>query len=172
MSAVRILISISLLSLLLLNIFGFFASFVVQRQMIRKEVRVEKRKHTRPFVFTLKEYEQLCKYEKGEEFRLNGGLYDVVKKEVRNGKIILHAFYDHKETSLIGTLISYFQDENIPVKSKRSAISSFSISEFVFTPNEWQIFLSYSFSPLHLFSSVITSLKLDTLSPPPDFCLA
>lgn len=145
---------------------------MVQRQIIRNEVRTEKIKHTKQFVFTFKEYEQLSKYEGGEEFSLNGGMYDVVKKEVKNGKVILHAFYDHKETGLIGSLISYFQDENIPVKSKRSAISSFSISEFVFTPNEWQIFLSYSFSPLHLYSSVITSLKLDTLSPPPDFCLA
>src|SRR5436190_9978548 len=111
----RKIISFSFIAVLFINLFGYFVSFTIQRYKIREEVRKlikgEMMKHTQQFVFTEAEYNQLSQYDGGSEFSLNGCMYDVVKKEMKSGKIILTAYFDHQETGLLDKLVSFFDEE-------------------------------------------------------------
>jgi hypothetical protein len=172
---VRKIISLSLIAILLINLFGYFISFTVQRARIRTEVKqlmkAEKMKHTQQFVFTEHEYEQLSKEDNGKEFKLNGGLYDVVKKEAVDGKIILTAYYDHKETGLLDKFTSYFTDETQPDKGKQT-VPVFSLLEFIFHNADWKCYDSFVCFRLTSYSSNLLSLTLDSASPPPDLVFA
>lgn len=168
----RKVLAVSLIAILIVNLFGYFISFTAQRYRIRMEAKIEKRRNAREFAFSPAEFEKLHTCEGGKEFSLNGGMYDVVKKELRGGKIILTAYFDHKETGLIQNFLSYFKDETSSSKSKRHRIPSFNLFEFVAaaTPFEWYVptqkftFLSYS-SPL-------IPAVLEISSPPPDLLKA
>jgi len=157
---------------LLVNIFGYFISFSVQRYKIRAEVKQmlkeERKKYTQQFVFTEDEYAKLNQYEGGREFSLNGGMYDVVKKELKHGKIILTAYYDHKETGLLDKLVSFFDEESNAAKGKQT-IPAFSLLEFVSPAGEWKCY--NSFTCLRLYHSkpeFPSQLSVDLVSPPPD----
>lgn len=134
---------------------------------MKQLMKVEKMKHTQQFVFTEHEYEQLSKLEGGKEFTLNGGLYDVVKKEVKEGKIILTAYYDHKETGLLGRFLSYFNEDTQSEKGTHTT-PLFSLLEFVFHNSEWKCYVASVCFNIHSYSSNLLMLSLDSSSPPPD----
>ncbi len=169
----RRIVSVSFVVVLFINLFGYFISFSFQRYKIRAEVKqmlkLEKMKHTQHFVFTEAEYKQLHKYEGGKEFSLNGGMYDVVKKELKDARIILTAYYDHQETGLLSKLVSYFNEETKPVTNKH-IVPLFSLLEFVFSPVEWK---QDDLNTRPLFSSTyqneLRSVSFEIASPPPDF---
>ena len=135
-------------------------------------LKQEKKKHTQEFIFTDAEYQQLRQYKDGREFSLNGGMYDVVKKELKAGKVILTAYYDHAETSLLQKLVSFFDEESNSTKSKQ-IIPVFTLLEFVSPDSEWKCFNAYTC--LHLYrsdSEFFSQLSVDLVSPPPDIFLS
>lgn len=157
---------------LLVNICGYFISFSVQRYKIRAEVKQllkqEKQKHTQQFVFTEAEYNRLNKYEGGREFSLNGGMYDVMKKEIKQGKIILTAYFDHKETGLLSKLVSFFNEESNAAKGKQT-IPAFSLLEFVSPAGEWKCYNNFTCLGLyHSNPQFLSQLSVESVSPPPD----
>ena len=172
----RKVVAVSFVVVLLVNLFGYFISFCVQRYKIRAEVKqmlkLEKIKHTQQFVFTEAEYNQLTKYEGGREFRLNGGMYDVVKKELKDGKVVLFAYCDHKETGLLGKFLSYFNEENQPSQSTHR-LTAFSLLEFVSPYYEWKCYNTLTRLPIcHSYLDFLCQLSVDLVTPPPDlsFC--
>ena len=169
----RYVLSALLLSALLLSIFGSQLSFMLERHAVRSQMqqmlKAEKRKAARQFVFTQQEFAALQQYENGREFSLNGNMYDVVSKEVRNGQIVLTAFFDHKETSLIGRFVSLFEEENASKTASHSYQKRISLPEFVWQQPELFIATSATFTTLFLPESKVLSYTSDTQSPPPDF---
>ena len=157
---------------LFVNICGYFISFSIERYKVRAQVKQmlkqEKQKHTQQFIFTGTEYNRLSKYEGGREFSLNGGMYDVVKKEIKEGKIILTAYYDHKETSLLDKFVSFFSEETNAAKGKQT-IPVFGLLEFVSPAGEWKCYNTLTCLQLYRSNSEFPSqLSVELVSPPPD----
>lgn len=156
----------------MVNLFGYYLSFAVQRynvrQSMRQVMRLQKMKNTTRFVFTAGEYGKLTKFDGGKEFSLNGCMYDVVKKEVNGGQVILFAYYDHRETGVIDSFLAYFK-EDAPQGSSES-LRQFSLQEFVVFYSGWKSQISYAwisfiyYDVRQLCYSIITPV-----SPPPDW---
>jgi hypothetical protein len=168
---VRRILAISLIAILFANVFGYLISFTVQRNKIKEEVKqlikAEKLKHTQQFAFTEQEYRALQTVENGKEFILNGGLYDVVKKERKDSKIILTAYYDHAETGLIGKFLSYFNDTS-QTDAGKHIVPVFCLLEFVFQTIQSQRFDTVVSYGLTSYSSNLLTLSLASATPPPD----
>lgn len=168
----RKVLSATLIVILFINLFGYFISFTAQRCKIRAEVREllkqEKIKSARHFVFTAEEFAMLDIREGGKEFCLNGDMYDVIGKSYSRGKVILTAFYDHKETGLIDKFVSFFGEENSSSKDKQQ-VPEFSLLEFVSPDGEWKVHNPLrSLSMFNAKPEFISPLSVDLLSPPPD----
>jgi hypothetical protein len=167
---VRKILAIALTVILFANVFGYFISFSVQRYKIKAEVKQllkkQRMKQTQVFAFTKEEYQSLKKFENGKEFLLNGGMYDVVKKELHGGKVILTAYYDHAETGLIDKLVSYFNEDT--TSKGNHTLPLFSLLEFVFYPTEWMCYNHTVLITVVPDSCGLLALSLDSDSPPPD----
>ena len=168
--------ALSFIVVLLVNMFGYFISFSIQRYQVRQEVKQllkqEKRKHTEQFIFTAQQYAHLRQYDGGKEFSLNGGMYDVVKKEMKDGNIILIAYYDHQETDLLTKFISFFNQES-EQHSNKQILPGFCLLEFIFYTTEWKFCPTATVSLLPTYNATILTVKHSNLvSPPPDtfFC--
>ncbi len=105
-----------LLIVLFIATCGTYISFYIQQYNIQTEVRAaikaQKKLKSEKFHFTQNEFSELKKYEGEREFSMNGIIYDVVKKIDVNGTVVLHAYADHKETSLLENFSSFFQEEH------------------------------------------------------------
>lgn len=168
--------ALSFIVVLMVNVFGYFISFTIQRYQIRQEVKQllkqEKRKYTQQFIFTVEQYAHLRQYEGGKEFSLNGGMYDVVKKELKDSNIILTAYYDHQETDLLTKFISFFNQESEKHTGKYT-LPGFCLLEFIFHTTEWKFCPTATISFLPIYNTTILAVKHTNLvSPPPDllFC--
>ena len=170
-SPVRKIISLFLFIVLVANMFGYFISFTAQRYKIRAElqqsVKEDKAHSTAQFAFSGQEYARLAKLQNATEFTLNGKLYDVLKKELKEGRIVLTVYYDHRESGLMGEFISFISEQTQPEKSKQT-LPLFSLLEFVFSPAEWKSYNNCSTLNIPSYSSNLLSLSLDSYSPPPD----
>ncbi|HLP53354.1 MAG TPA: hypothetical protein VK154_20845 [Chitinophagales bacterium] len=159
----------------MVNLFGYYMSFAVQRhnarQCMKQAMRLQKMKNTTQFVFTADEYRQLKKYDGGKEFSLNGGMYDVVRTLVDGERVIVTAYYDKRETGVIDSFLAFF-DEGAPLKNVPS-LRQFSLQEFVFFTTGWQICLSYQAISLPVYiSSSPLAVFVSLATPPPDFLTA
>lgn len=168
----RKIIALTLTAILVVNIFGYLISFNIQRYTIKEDVKraLEQPTHlnTQRFVFTIQEYRKLHLFDNGEELKIAGNMYDVVKKELKEGKVILTLYSDSKETGLLNELVSFFTEESQPVKHKYP-IPAFSLLEFVFKISEWKSFLPVSSSVfLSILNQSPLSLALEIACPPPD----
>ena len=172
----RKIIAWSLIAIVVVNIFGYLISFGIQNHKIKEDVErtLEQGKniYTQQFVFSVMEYGQLHFYENGKELSIEGSMYDVVRKELKDGKVFLTVCYDNKETGLLNELASFFTEERLPIKHKY-AIPTFSLLEFVFKISEWKSFLPTSILvPSPFFNQRLFSLLLDIACPPPDTFLS
>lgn len=161
--------------ILFANLFGYYISFQLHRTKLKAEVLRElkalKKKNVQQFVFTLAEYNKLTKEDNGREFILNGGIYDVVHKQITDSKVILYAYYDHKETGLLDKFASYFNDDTLP-ESEKQIVSSFSLSDFVFNSI---LHLHHDIVCSCMFPVVTSTLLSPTIAksvPPPDISLS
>lgn len=136
------------------------------RSEMRQMIKAEKRRSAKEFVFTAEEYAALHQYEGGKEFSLNGDMYDVVSKEVRNGKVILTAYFDHKETSLLGKFVAMFEEDNRTTHHYQKRIH---LPEFVWQESLLLSTPAVTFVSLQCSTSKPVSYITETQSPPPDF---
>jgi hypothetical protein len=168
---VRKVVSLSFLVILLINVFGYFISFSVQRNKIKEVVkhflRGERSEATQQFAFTEQQFASLNMVGNDSEFTLDGSLYDVVNKELRDGRIVITAYYDHQETGLLSRFISYFSEENQSTKGKQ-ILPVFSLLEFVFSSYEWKCYDTFVCCNIPSYVSNLINPSLDLASPPPD----
>jgi hypothetical protein len=165
-------LAVSFILLLFVSLFGFHISFMAQRNAIRNEMRqiikAEKKKHTRQFVFTEEEYKRLNKYEGGKEFSLHGNMYDVVKKETLPGKVILTAYFDHKETHLLQTFLQLFEEDRASHDNANKTKSTFSLPEFIQEDNAYCLVVNTIVFRLFNTGSHTLTAFYNPLTPPPD----
>jgi hypothetical protein len=124
---VKRLFSFLFLIVFIWQLAGFFIYFEFERYHVRKEIK-RAIKHSLPqnefkqFNFTIKEYNDLT-WINEHEFKMNGRLYDVVKKNKSNVGFCLSCIDDIQETVLFAQLDKATaanlnnQPEKAPMKS-------------------------------------------------------
>jgi hypothetical protein len=113
---VRTFTSISLVALLLLNLFGFYFAFVVRQSDIRKDV-VEsiskgKSESLEVFSFSRQEFNAISWLVEGREFEMNGKRYDVVKTEISTNSVELYVENDVRENTLVNDFVSLINTQS------------------------------------------------------------
>jgi hypothetical protein len=169
----RTITSISLLFLLLLNLFGFYTAFLINQTTIKKGMAewIDKKEAKHPFLILSKqEFENINWITDGEEFRLHGNLYDVSSIEFVKDQVKLFVEEDLMETNLVAEFISIFNTQtennqsNFPVKLLlEHFLQEFTMQEVAFNfqlPSTSTTVYEKEFS----FSSFIAHQQ----SPPPD----
>ncbi len=106
----RRLLSLSLLSLLLLNVLGGLSLLLLHRLEMREFIEHlvstgESEEMLTQLTFCESELDQLNWFVENREFRYNGHQYDVVQSEnLEDGSIILHCYRDDKENNIFQNL--------------------------------------------------------------------
>lgn len=164
----RRLLAGGLFVIFLINSIGCFVYFEVKRKSIRHEIK-QSILHKLPD-------SQLVKiinsdYNDKEEFEKNGIMYDVMRKEVRNGQVILWCFEDKKETELNRSIESLIKNDmaNSPIKKTQKILLNFLKTPLSILEKPLFIF-KLKTNPLtkFLFTSSLSTIFLSVASPPPD----
>lgn len=162
----------SFLVILLLNTAGYFISFSIERYKIHEQterlLKQEAQKHSQQFAFTPRQFKRLRRYENGKEFSMGGYMYDVISAEFKNGKFILTAYCDHKETNLLEKFSALFGKQTAQTNSKLP-LPLFGLIGFMPTITSWQYHAPLRQLGTFAFnSSRLLSVSLNISSPPPD----
>jgi hypothetical protein len=164
-------VSTLLLLILLTATFGTFFSFAVQRQIarveMRKAIKEEKKKHVSIFKFTKAEFAKLQLLDGGKEFLLQGGMYDITQKELTGEWVILHAFFDHKETSILDKFIHFF-DEEENGKNGKNWVSHLFLPEFIAVQQSMEITLGFNILKVYHSVYPLHNTTVAIQIPPPD----
>ena len=108
-------LSISLVFLLLLNLFGFYGIFMIKQSGIRQQMfhLAEKSSGNNQHVITLspRQFENLHWSVKGKELNMDGHLYDIARIEVNRTEVKLYVEEDDLETQLIADLLSFTRQQ-------------------------------------------------------------
>lgn len=162
------LLTWGLFIIFLMNSIGCFIFFEIKRKNIRHEI-----KHS--LLHKLPD-SQLVKvinndYNQKEEFEINGVMYDVMRKEIRNGQVILWCFEDKKETELNRTIESLVKNDmaKSPIKKTQKLLLNFLKTPLCILSKLLFIF-KLKINPLtkFFFTSSLSTVFLSVASPPPD----
>lgn len=165
---IRRLLAGGLLVIFLINSIGCFIYFEIKRKSIRHEI-----KHSILHKLPDNQLIQIINddYNDKDEFEMNGIMYDVMRKEVRDGQVILWCFEDKKETELNRSIELLVKNDlgNNPIKKTQKLLINFlkiplSILEKPFFFFLLKINLHIKF----FFTSPLSTLFLSVASPPPD----
>ena len=167
-------ISLLLVSILFINLFGFYLAFVVKRADIRQEmlgqIKDTPRADCKLISFSKAGFQQIVWKETGKEFLFNGKMYDVAFIETLGNNVKIYVLDDDEETSLISgfvTVASQHSDNdgtNSPIKN----LLQHFLQEFTTVSGGFYLFNS----PLRqiMFSqndSCLASYTAELQSPPP-----
>ena len=169
-----------LTALICINLFGFYGIFMVRQAEIKEEMSesvsmATSSNHRETLKFSKAEFSQLSFNDNGNEFRLNGRLYDVVSVEKSGGIVAVTVEYDSKETALMdafGGILSQLQDKDQSSSPLKTVISHFQ-QDYVSTSKVLSSFdniacIGYcNVNRSYPFSSFVA----DNLTPPPQFFL-
>jgi hypothetical protein len=151
------------------NSVTFFAQRAMVRNQVKKSLKAQKLKSAQTFRFSKAEYNELQKFENNKEFLMNGGMYDIVALKTVQDSVLLLAFYDHKETSLLEKFLGFFKEQNSDQPASKSIAFKFSFSDFIDAKFLFQTLLNYQFFNLHLKNTEELSAFCTLQSPPPDY---
>lgn len=165
----RRLLAGGLFVIFLMNSIGSFIYFEIKRKSIRHEI-----KHS--ILHKLPD-SQLIKiintdYNDKDEFEMNGIMYDIMRKEVHNGQVILWCFEDKKETELNRSIESLVKKDmaNSPIKKTQKILINFLKTPLSIFEKPLFIFqLKRNLHTKFTFTSSLSMIFLSVASPPPDF---
>lgn len=165
----RVVSSVFLLSILLLNLFGFYFAFSVQQNEIQKEMFA----HTgNAHVLSLSkiDFDKIVWSSKNKEMRFNGQLYDVSKIEISNTGVNLYVEEDTVETKLVDDFIAVFasQTDKATGSSPIKILLQHVMQEFTFNAAATLFHPSLSFVSMTEKASSFSSFVSIGQSPPPD----
>ncbi len=167
--------SIFLLSVLLLNLFGFYFAFTSQQSEIQKDmVCKSKTKHHQVLSLSKTEFEKIVWLDDEKEMRFNGKLYDVSKIETANNTVKLFVEEDSMETQLVDDFVALFTSQNNqPINSSpvKNLLQHF-MQEFTCHASTTIFHPYFSFVALMERDSLFNSFVTIGQSPPPDFIRA
>ena len=120
----------------LLNITGYQAIFYLRQQEIKAEMREAIRmqaysEHETDFSFSVNDRHRMDQldWEGKDEFCFNGEMYDVIEKKIENGKVIIRAIADQRETALLNKAKDQWNQSE---KSNRAADELFQVLQSLF----------------------------------------
>lgn len=110
------LTAISFLLVIFFNQIGYYFYYGYQQYRIRRDIRhalVTNLPESELEIIIAEEWpRQIHWEEEGEEFQLNGEMYDVARIELKDGKHILHCINDKKEKKLLDHFIRTIRDNH------------------------------------------------------------
>lgn len=169
----RPLAAIVLTSLLFVSLFGFQISFIAQRAVVHRQmaqkIKAEKKKAATQFVFSTSAYSSLRKFEGEKEFSWQGNMYDVVDKYTDGNNVIITAYLDHKETSILAKFVAMFEEDDCTSNTSHHYQKRINLPEFVWQESLLLSTPSVMFVSLHQSTHKPVSYITETQSPPPDF---
>ncbi len=152
----------------LINSIGCFVYFEIKRKSIRHEI-----KHSILHKLPDSQLVQIINndYNDKDEFKLNGIMYDVMRKEIRGNQVILWCFEDKKETELNRAIESLVKNDvaNSPIKKAQKLLINFLKTPLNILEKPFFFFLLKI--NLHInffFTSSLSTIFLSVVSPPPD----
>ena len=105
--------------------------------------------------------------EDGKEFLLNGEMYDVVKRKIINGKVVLYCINDKKEKELVDNYNLITKHNSSSDKNGKNNIdNSFNLFVYHDEKNSDQYFILAA-NKFYSFVSHLTESIDDNISPPP-----
>ena len=166
-------LSVVLVCVLLFNVTGYFVWFVVQKQKNYKDINKEVRNRIR-FNLNKKELSLIVISESnkneilwtksGKEFEYKGSMYNVVKTEIKDGKVYFYCINDVKEMQLKANFLKIHKIGRRASRIKKISQITYFLSEQF--KKRFEISLNYSYFFLkHNYQSNI----IDILSPPPKY---
>ncbi|MBL0310744.1 MAG: hypothetical protein IPP77_14040 [Bacteroidetes bacterium] len=171
----RRVLSLAFVAVLMLNLFGFYAAFILNLSEARKEMEeslAHLEKEDLSFMsMSHVEFENITWVKRNKEFRLNNRLFDVEEIKIYKDQVLLYVEEDTKEADLIERFASLFfqQQEGDNSQSPTRTMLYDVIKEFIAHPDSFKYFASaflYSFYSAETF--LYSSFIVNPLSPPPD----
>lgn len=175
----RSLLPLMLISLVIVNLFGFYSFFIIRQVSIRNEISEniaqEPVMRLQHFTFTQSQFDHLNWTVAGKEFNLDGHLYDIAGIQRTNGAVEVTVEYDASETELVDNFLSLFSsghDKDMNSSPLKTIISHFQ-QDYITALQQFQLFalplnhamwISNQKLPSSLFAA-------DKTSPPPQFFL-
>jgi len=168
-----------LISLVIVNLFGFYSIFFIRQTSIRNEISADISKgpvtQLQHFRFTQNQFAHLNWTLAGKEFYLNGHLYDVAGIERTNGAVEVTVEYDASETELVDNFLSLFSsehDKDMNSSPLKTIISHFQ-QDYVTSFQEFLLFAQpvKPVLPAADHNLPPTLFVADKTSPPPQFFL-
>ena len=171
----RRFIPISLVALILLNVFGFYISFLLKKDCIRTEmaelIKGESDENLQAITFSKTDFDKIDWTIKGKEFRKNGKLNDVAKIEVLANTIKVYVLEDSQENDLVADFTSTVQQQS--EKDQGNSPLKVLLQQFLneFTPHQNVLSLYPPQQSLSTISqsteSCLLSFITELQSPPP-----
>ncbi|MEI7594192.1 MAG: hypothetical protein WCK02_00475 [Bacteroidota bacterium] len=146
-----------------------FAIYREVKRLVKTNVEESKLAH---FEFSEKQFKQLDWEKPDKEFKLNGNMYDVIKKKITNGKIQLACIHDTQEEALIESYLDANNHQLNPNKNKTKNIKNISsrISPFLITEKIIiQKSIANTFKCKVIHNQLYVNVFLTINSPPPEF---
>jgi hypothetical protein len=152
----------------LINSIGCFIYFEIKRKSIRHEI-----KHCILHKLPDSQLVRIInnEYNDKDEFKMNGIMYDVMRKEVIDGQVILWCFEDKKETELNRSIESLVKKDiaNNPIKKTQKILINFLKTLLNVLEKPFFIFqLKINPPSKFFFTSSLSTIFLSVSSPPPD----
>ena len=176
----RVVTAFLLTALIALNLFGFYALFFVRQAEVKTEMsetisRASSANHHEVLTFSKTEFAELAFNDNGNEFRLNGRLYDVVSIENAGATVSVIVEYDSKETALMdafGGILSQQQDKDQNSSPLKTVISHFQ-QDYVPTQRAFNAPCNVHGAAFYLDNHVQlpSPFAANKLTPPPQFFL-
>ncbi len=161
---------IVLISLLAYSQVGFYLVMrhiqSAQKDVIKEKI-LKQLKEEELQVISLTDNKEIFWEEKGEEFLLEGEMYDVVKTKTINGKVILYCINDKKEKALVDNYNLVTKQNSSPDKKGKNTVDN-TFNLFIYQVEENDDLVAIR-DPNKFYSSVphLTEGADDNTSPPP-----
>ena|ERR1043165_3217826 len=166
-------ISVLLVILLLVNLFGFYTAFYITRAGVKADMK-ELLAHSdigklQRFDLSSSQFNALSNPEGDySEVEINHHMYDVKKVEQHEGKVVLFALEDDGETDLLDKIVKYIKDSSASGKSSPNTLVKLLQQEFTGYESIIDIDLPVSVCALTEPQFKLVSIPRLTSTPPPD----
>jgi len=165
-------ISILLLLLFLYNVAGYYFVFKILQMDIRSDAKEQIEKSLKKdqleeiVIFPGKTDKEIKWIRDGKEFSYKNKMYDIVKTEKKQDKIIFYCLNDEKEEMLFANLDNYVKRKRSEKRNINNVISK-NITNYFFESLEKLNTSSKSEIIRLVFNITPNSLQKEVLSPPP-----
>jgi len=159
----------------LVSITGYHIIFYLRQEGIKAEMRQAIRlqnynDHETDFSFSINDGKSMAQldWEGDDEFRFNGEMYDVIDKQIENGKLIIRSIADKRETALLNKVKDHWNQNE---KSNKVADELFQMLQSLFHSSKTDelVLIKPSVNSISFISLQLPS-QVRTIPTPPPRC--